>query len=75
LERLSSGLIETYRHNVREMTDRFAPGLGAVDFQTAAAYLPQRLFCTCQLQTANSAEEVKASMKLLAEQGCFWKIP
>ena len=74
LERFSSRLIETHLHDVRETTDHFAPGLGTVDFQTAAAYLPQGAFRTCELQTTNSPEEVKTSLRLLAEQGCIRKI-
>ena len=74
LERFSARIIGTHLHDLRNTTDHFAPGLGTIDFRQIAAYLPKNAFRTCEIQTFNSPEQVKASLKLLAEQGCIQNI-
>lgn len=71
LKRFSPRMIGAHVHDVRGTTDHYAPGLGTVDFDMVASYLPENAFRTCEFQTINSPEEVKAGLRFLAEHGCI----
>jgi HAD superfamily hydrolase (TIGR01549 family) len=71
LKRFSPRMIGTHLHDVLGTTDHYAPGLGTVDFDMLAAYLPDSAFRTCEFQTFNTPGEVKAGLKFLAEHGCI----
>jgi len=69
--RYESRIIGAHLHDVVDTADHFAPGLGEVDFAATATCLPDNAFRTCEIQTFNSPEQVKASIKFLADQGCI----
>ena len=71
LKRFGPRIIGTHLHDVIGVTDHFAPGLGEVDFSMVAKYLPENAFRTCELQTFNTPEQVKAGLKFLFEHGCI----
>ncbi|RPJ23879.1 MAG: HAD family hydrolase [Chloroflexi bacterium] len=71
LKRFAPRIIGTHLHDVIGTTDHYAPGLGEVDFGMVAAYLPENAFRTCEFQTFNSPEQVKAGLKFLVEHGCI----
>jgi sugar phosphate isomerase/epimerase len=71
LKRFAPRIIGTHLHDVIGTTDHCAPGLGDMDFSMVAAYLPENAFRTCEFQTFNSPEQVKAGLKVLIERGCI----
>ena len=71
LQRYSARMIGVHLHDVIGITDHLAPGLGEVDFDMIAAYLPERALRTCELQSTNTAEQVEAGLMFLAEHGCI----
>lgn len=71
LKRFGPRIIGAHIHDVRGTTDHYAPGLGTVDFDMVAAYLPERAFRTCEFQTFNTPEQVKAGLRFLVERGCI----
>jgi len=71
LQRYSNRMIGVHLHDVIGIADHYAPGLGEVDFDKLAAYLPADAFRTCELQVVNTTEQVKAGLKFLAEHGCI----
>ena len=71
LRRYSSRIIETHLHDVIGVSDHHAPGLGEVDFEMVASYLPENAIRTFELQPTNSPEQVKAGLKHLVEFGCI----
>lgn len=71
LKRFSPRIIGTHLHDVLGTTDHYAPGLGTVDFDRVAAYLPDEAFRTCEFQNTNTPEQVKAGLQFLAEYGCI----
>jgi len=71
LQRYSARMIGVHLHDVIGITDHYAPGLGEVDFDRLAAYLPADAFRTCEFQVVNTTEQVKAGLKFLAEHGCI----
>ncbi|HLO13947.1 MAG TPA: TIM barrel protein, partial [Anaerolineales bacterium] len=71
LQRFGKRIIGAHLHDVIGTTDHYAPGLGEVDFAMVAAYLPETAFRTCEFQTINTPEQVKAGLKFLMENGCI----
>jgi sugar phosphate isomerase/epimerase len=71
LNRFGPRIIGTHLHDVLGTTDHYAPGLGNVDFDMVAAYLPENAFRTCEFQTFNTPEQVKTGLKMLVEHGCI----
>ena len=70
LQRYASRIIEVHLHDVIGVNDHHAPGLGEVDFDVIASYLPEEAIRTFELQATNSPEQVKAGLKYLVEHGC-----
>jgi HAD superfamily hydrolase (TIGR01549 family) len=71
LKRFGPRIIGTHLHDVIGTTDHYAPGLGNVDFEMVAAHLPENAFRTCEFQTFNTPEQVKAGLQVLVERGCI----
>ncbi len=74
LRRYAPRMIETHLHDVVGVIDHYAPGLGDVDFDMVASYLPEDAIRTFELQATNSPEQVKAGLKYLVEHGCVKSI-
>jgi sugar phosphate isomerase/epimerase len=71
LQRYSARMVGVHLHDVIGIADHYPPGLGEVDFDMVATYLPEDAFRTCEFQVANTTEQVKAGLKFLAEHGCI----
>jgi len=71
LRRFSSRIIGVHLHDVRGVTDHFSPGLGEVDFNMVARYLPAEAFRTLEVNPANTTEQLKRGLLFLKEQKCI----
>jgi sugar phosphate isomerase/epimerase len=71
LKRFGPRIVGTHLHDVAGLTDHYAAGLGEVDYAMVAKYLPERAFRTCEFQTFNTPEQLRAGLKVLAEHGCI----
>jgi putative hydrolase of the HAD superfamily len=71
LKRFSSRIVGTHLHDVIGITDHLASGLGEVNFDMVAKYLPVDAFRTCEFRESNTPEQVKAGLKFLLEHGCI----
>ncbi len=71
LRRYSARIVEVHLHDVDGLHDHQAPGLGQVDFDMVARYLPPGAIRTLELQPVNTPEQVKAALIYLAEHGCI----
>jgi HAD superfamily hydrolase (TIGR01549 family) len=71
LKRFGPRIVGTHLHDMIGTTDHYAPGLGSVDFSMVSAYLPKNAYRTCEFQSFNTPEQVKAGLKLLMERGCI----
>jgi sugar phosphate isomerase/epimerase len=71
LKRYSSRIIGVHLHDVKGVKDHYAPGLGEIDYDQVAAYLPENAFRTCELQPAMTSEQVMNGLKILADHGCI----
>lgn len=70
LKRFGHRIIGTHLHDVLGTTDHYAPGLGCIDFDMVASYLPEDALRTCEFQTINTPEQVKDGLRVLIEHGC-----
>lgn len=71
LRRYSSRIIEVHLHDVLGTDDHLAPGLGEVDFDVVAAYLPRTAIRTLELQGSNTSSQVSAGLRYLAQHRCI----
>jgi hypothetical protein len=55
------------------LNDHFAAGLGEVNFEEVAGYLPENAFRTCEFLNSNSPEQVHAGIQYLVDQQCVKK--
>ncbi len=74
LRRYASRIIEVHLHDVRGLHDHVSPGLGDVNFDMVAAYLPAEAIRTLELQPVNTPGEVAAGLEYLAAHGCIKSI-
>jgi sugar phosphate isomerase/epimerase len=61
-------VIGVHLHDVVGLTDHLAAGLGQVDWDMVASYLPSSALRTCEFQAFNSPEQVAAGLKWLVER-------
>ena len=71
LTRFAARIIGTHLHDVIGILDHQAPGLGDVDFDLIAAYLPKKAFRTCEFLGSNTPEQVRNGLNYLKEHGCI----
>ncbi len=71
LKRFGRRIIGTHLHDMVGLQDHYAPGLGDVDFDLIADYLPKNAFRTCEFMEFNSPEQVKAGLKYLFDHRCI----
>jgi len=70
LQRFAHRMVGVHLHDIVGVKDHLAPGLGHMDWDMVARYLPEAALRTCEFQTFNSPQEVAAGVKLLVETGC-----
>jgi sugar phosphate isomerase/epimerase len=69
LRRFSTRMIGVHLHDVMGVTDHLAAGLGHVDWEMVASYLPADALRTCEFQPFNSPKQVAAGLQWLAGKG------
>lgn len=74
LGRFASRILGAHLHDIRGVMDHHAPGLGDIDYQPIAASLPSSAFRTLELHPNNTPEQVHASLRFLAAQGCVYPL-
>jgi sugar phosphate isomerase/epimerase len=67
LRRFAGRMIGVHLHDVVGIKDHYAAGLGQIDWDLVARYLPTAALRTCEFQPFNSPEEVASGLKWLAE--------
>jgi sugar phosphate isomerase/epimerase len=69
LRRFSGQMIGVHLHDVVGLKDHLAAGLGEVDWDMVARYVPADALHTCEFQSFNSPQEVAAGLKWLVDRG------
>jgi sugar phosphate isomerase/epimerase len=70
LRRFAGHVIGVHLHDVVGVNDHLAAGLGQIDWDMVASYLPANALRTCEFQPHNSPEQVAAGVKWLVAKGC-----
>ncbi len=70
LRRFSPRILEVHLHDVKGVHDHQAPGLGEVDFDMVARYLPHSAIRTLEIKPSNTPEQVKFALDYLVKHGC-----
>ena len=70
LRRFAQRIIGVHLHDIVGLEDHLAAGLGHLDWELVARYLPKDALRTCEFQTCNSPQQVIAGVRLLVEKGC-----
>ena len=65
LQRFGDRIVGVHLHDVVGLTDHLAAGLGQIDWELVARYLPAGALRTCEFQFSNSPEEVAAGLRWL----------
>jgi sugar phosphate isomerase/epimerase len=71
LERFSTRIVGVHLHDVIGVDDHYAPGLGEIDFNKVAAFLPKEAFRTLELQPKNTPEQIQTGLMYLFEHNCI----
>ena len=66
LRRFGGRIAGAHLHDVIGINDHLAPGLGEMDWDWVAGYLPPGALRTCEVQPFNSPQQVTAGIELLA---------
>ena len=70
LRRFAGRVIGLHLHDVVGINDHMAAGLGEIDWDMVASYLPADALRTCEFQPSNSPEQVAAGLRWLIAKGC-----
>ncbi len=70
LEHYAGRIIGAHLHDVIGIHDHRAPGMGQVDFQMVAAYLPKDAFRTLEVMSFNTPEQIRTGLEILVDTGC-----
>jgi FMN phosphatase YigB (HAD superfamily)/sugar phosphate isomerase/epimerase len=70
LKRYASRIIGVHLHDVTGVDDHQAPGLGEVDFQMVASYLPREAYRALEVQSFTTSEQIKDALQILVDSGC-----
>jgi sugar phosphate isomerase/epimerase len=70
LQRFAPRMVGVHLHDIVALQDHLAAGLGHLDWELVARYLPKDALRTCEFQTSNSPQQVMAGVRLLVEKGC-----
>jgi len=68
LRRFAGRMIGVHLHDVVDLTDHLAAGLGQVDWEMVAGYLPAGALRTCEFQSSNSPQQVTAGLEWLVDR-------
>lgn len=67
LHRFAGRMVGVHLHDAVGLRDHLAAGLGLVDWDMVAGYLPASALLTCEFHSANSGRQVVAGLRRLAE--------
>ncbi len=68
LRRFAGRMVGVHLHDVVDLTDHLAAGLGQVDWEMVASYLPAGVLRTCEFQSSNSPQQVTAGLQWLVDR-------
>lgn len=74
LKKFGKRIIGIHMHDVKGITDHQAPGLGNVDFDMVARYIPEFAYRTLEVGPQATPDEITTGMELLVKKGIVKKL-
>ena len=74
LKRYGDRIVATHMHDVKGITDHQAPGLGDIDFEMVAIYIPEYAYRTLEVGPQATTQEIINGMELLVAKGIVKKL-
>jgi sugar phosphate isomerase/epimerase len=71
LRRFTPRMMGVHLHDIRGIKDHFAAGLGDVDWEMVAGYLPEQAIRTCEFRAFNTPQQVAEALHFLDDKGCI----
>ena len=71
LRRYAARMIGVHLHDIKGLTDHYAAGLGDVDWDMIAGYLPREAIRTFEFRSQTSPEQLGVALQFLADRGCL----
>jgi sugar phosphate isomerase/epimerase len=71
LQRYANRMVGVHLHDVIGINDHDAPGMGEVDYTKIAGFLPADIIHTLEIRPGISADQIRGSLKYLAQKGCI----
>lgn len=71
LERYADRMVGVHLHDIKGIRDHFAAGLGEVDWDMVARYLPQQALRTLEFHARNTPDQLETALEFLASKGCI----
>ena len=69
LRRYAPRMFGAHLHDVQGLQDHLAAGLGEVNWEMVAAYLPDEVLRVCEVRGHNTPEQMMAAMQFLTHKG------
>lgn len=69
LRRYAPRMLGAHLHDVRGLQDHLAAGLGEVDWEMVAAYLPEEVLRVCEVRGHNTPDQMTSAMQFLTHKG------
>jgi sugar phosphate isomerase/epimerase len=71
LERYANRMVGVHLHDIKGIRDHFAAGLGEVDWDMVARYLPRKALRTLEFHARNTPDQLETALKFLASKDCI----
>jgi sugar phosphate isomerase/epimerase len=71
LERYADRMVAVHLHDIKGLRDHHAAGLGEVDWDMVARYLPREALRTFEFRSHNTPEQLEGALEFLASTGCI----
>jgi putative hydrolase of the HAD superfamily len=74
LEKFGSRISGVHLHDVRGLEDHFSPGMGDVDFNLIAKYIPNDAVRTLEIKGVNDISDIRSGLEVLSKVSLITKI-
>jgi sugar phosphate isomerase/epimerase len=71
LQRFAERMMAMHLHDIHGLQDHVAPGLGEVDWDMVARYLPQDAMRTLEVRSYHDPDQLRTALEFLAAKGCL----
>ena len=69
LRRYAAQMVGVHFHDIKGIRDHHAAGLGEIDWDMIAPYIPDDIIRTCEFRKQNTPEQIATGMQFLVDRG------